>query len=97
MTDINTTAATAQTLASQVDWDKCGGLLPAIAQDEVSGTVLMLGFMNHEALLETGRRGRVVFYSRTRQCLWEKARRRAIFLSCGPCNWTVTMIRCYAT
>ena len=53
-------------------WGKGDGLLPAVVQDATSGAVLMLAFMNAEALRETLRRGRVVFYSRTRQGLWEK-------------------------
>ncbi|MDQ2640789.1 MAG: bifunctional phosphoribosyl-AMP cyclohydrolase/phosphoribosyl-ATP diphosphatase HisIE [Pseudomonadota bacterium] len=53
-------------------WHKGDGLLPAVVQDAASGAVLMLAFMNAEALRETLVRGRVVFYSRTRQKLWEK-------------------------
>lgn len=53
-------------------WHKGDGLLPAVVQDANSGAVLMLAFMNAEALRETLVRGRVVFYSRTRQKLWEK-------------------------
>lgn len=56
----------------QLDWSKGDGLLPAVVQDADSEAVLMLAFMNREALQETLRRGRVVFYSRTRQKLWEK-------------------------
>jgi phosphoribosyl-ATP pyrophosphohydrolase/phosphoribosyl-AMP cyclohydrolase len=55
-----------------LDFDKCGGLLPAIVQHAHSGAVLMLGFMSREALRETLTRGRAVFFSRSRQCLWEK-------------------------
>ncbi|MGA7537217.1 MAG: bifunctional phosphoribosyl-AMP cyclohydrolase/phosphoribosyl-ATP diphosphatase HisIE [Steroidobacteraceae bacterium] len=55
-----------------LDFDKSGGLLPAIIQHAESGAVLMLGYMNREALGETLRRDRVVFFSRSRQCLWEK-------------------------
>ncbi len=55
----------------QLDFDKQGGLLPAIITDAAGG-VRMLGYMNREALEETFRRGRVVFYSRSRACLWEK-------------------------
>ncbi len=47
-------------------------LLPAIIQHADSGAVLMLGYMNAEALRLTRERGRVVFFSRSRQCLWEK-------------------------
>ena len=55
-----------------LDFDKAGGLLPAIVQHAQSGAVLMLGYMNREALRETLSRRRVVFYSRSRRCLWEK-------------------------
>ncbi|MCC7461508.1 MAG: bifunctional phosphoribosyl-AMP cyclohydrolase/phosphoribosyl-ATP diphosphatase HisIE [Gammaproteobacteria bacterium] len=58
--------------AGRIDWDKNHGLVPAIVQDVDSGGVLMLGYMNREALATTLARGRVVFYSRTRQRLWEK-------------------------
>ncbi len=58
--------------AGRIDWDKDGGLVPAIIQDVDSGAVLMLGYMNREALTATLARGRVVFFSRTRQRLWEK-------------------------
>ncbi len=53
-------------------WSKGDGLLPAVVQDADTGAVLMLAFMNAEALRETLARRRVVFYSRTRQKLWEK-------------------------
>ncbi|MDX1443230.1 MAG: bifunctional phosphoribosyl-AMP cyclohydrolase/phosphoribosyl-ATP diphosphatase HisIE [Gammaproteobacteria bacterium] len=56
-----------------LDWDKSGdGLLPAVVQDADTGTVLMLGYQDRTALEETFRRGRVVFFSRSRQELWEK-------------------------
>lgn len=48
------------------------GLLPAIAQQYDSGEVLMLAWMNHEALAETLRTGRVCYWSRSRQSLWRK-------------------------
>lgn len=57
---------------ARLDWDKGQGLLPAIVQDAGSGSVLMLGFMNHEALGRTLAEGRVTFFSRTRQTLWTK-------------------------
>jgi phosphoribosyl-ATP pyrophosphohydrolase/phosphoribosyl-AMP cyclohydrolase len=56
----------------QLDWAKGDGLLPAVVQDADSEAVLMLAFMNRDALRATLTRGRVVFYSRTRQNLWEK-------------------------
>jgi len=48
------------------------GLIPAIAQDEDTGEVLMLGYMNEEALRRTLASGEVWFYSRSRQELWHK-------------------------
>ena len=53
-------------------FEKAGGLIPAIIQDDHTGAVLMLGFMNEEALAETHRTGNVVFYSRSRNRLWKK-------------------------
>ena len=55
-----------------VDFDKCGGLVPAIIQDAKTKVVLMLGYMNDEALRKTQESGLVTFYSRSRQCLWTK-------------------------
>jgi phosphoribosyl-AMP cyclohydrolase len=55
-----------------IDFQKSGGLVPAIIQDERSGEVLMLGFMNSESLAETQRTGEVVFFSRSRHKLWKK-------------------------
>lgn len=55
-----------------LDFAKGGGLLPAIVQDAGTGAVLMLGFMSAEALRATLERRRVVFFSRSRQRLWEK-------------------------
>ena len=56
----------------EIDFQKSGGLVPAIIQDERSGEVLMLGFMNAQALAETQRTGEVVFFSRSRNKLWKK-------------------------
>ncbi|SRR5579875_971754 len=56
----------------RIDFAKGGGLLPAIVQHAGTGAVLMLGFMNEEALRATLDRRRVVFFSRSRQRLWEK-------------------------
>jgi phosphoribosyl-ATP pyrophosphohydrolase/phosphoribosyl-AMP cyclohydrolase len=53
-------------------WDKGDGLLPAVVQDADTGAVLMLAYMNPEALRETLTRRRAVFFSRSRQSLWEK-------------------------
>lgn len=63
-----------------LDWDKGGGLLPAVVQHARSGRVLMLGYMNEAALVETLRRGRVVFFSRSRGQLWLKGETSGHFL-----------------
>jgi len=55
-----------------IDFEKAGGLVPAIAQDAQSGTVLMLAWMNREAFEETVRTGRVCYFSRSRGRLWRK-------------------------
>jgi phosphoribosyl-ATP pyrophosphohydrolase/phosphoribosyl-AMP cyclohydrolase len=55
-----------------LDFDKGNGLLPGVVQDARTGAVLMLGYLNREALRETIKRGRVVFFSRSRSALWEK-------------------------
>jgi phosphoribosyl-ATP pyrophosphohydrolase/phosphoribosyl-AMP cyclohydrolase len=57
---------------SSLDWDKMGGLVPAVVQDSATGQVLMLGYMNSEALEVTLRDGLVTFFSRSRNCLWQK-------------------------
>jgi phosphoribosyl-AMP cyclohydrolase len=56
----------------EIDFQKSSGLVPAIIQDERTGEVLMLGFMNTESLAETRRTGEVVFFSRSRNKLWKK-------------------------
>ncbi|MBO7470483.1 MAG: bifunctional phosphoribosyl-AMP cyclohydrolase/phosphoribosyl-ATP diphosphatase HisIE [Bacteroidaceae bacterium] len=56
----------------KIDFDKCGGLVPAIIQDATTKVVLMLGYMNEEALQKTQETGLVTFFSRSRQCLWTK-------------------------
>jgi phosphoribosyl-AMP cyclohydrolase len=56
----------------EIDFQKSGGLVPAIIQDARTGDVLMLGFMNPASLAETQRTGEVVFFSRSRNKLWKK-------------------------
>jgi phosphoribosyl-ATP pyrophosphohydrolase/phosphoribosyl-AMP cyclohydrolase len=63
-----------------LDWDKSHGLLPAIVQDELDGSVLMLGYMNREALAATQAGGRVTFFSRSKQRLWTKGETSGHFL-----------------
>ena len=55
-----------------LNFEKMGGLVPAIIQDARTKNVLMLGFMNKEAFEKTQATGLVTFYSRTRNCLWTK-------------------------
>ncbi len=72
----------------EVDWNG-DGLVPAIAQDAVSGQVLMVAWMDREALLETVQTGRAVYWSRSRSRLWRKGEEsghvqlvKEIFLDC---------------
>jgi phosphoribosyl-ATP pyrophosphohydrolase/phosphoribosyl-AMP cyclohydrolase len=55
-----------------LDFEKNNGLLPVIIQDVSTSKVLMLGFMNQEALDKTRKEGKVTFFSRSRQMLWTK-------------------------
>jgi phosphoribosyl-AMP cyclohydrolase len=64
-------AATARMVLDQLRFD-ANGLIPAIAQQHDTGEVLMLAWMNREALTETLATGRVCYYSRSRQALWRK-------------------------
>jgi phosphoribosyl-AMP cyclohydrolase len=56
----------------QVDFDKAGGLVAAIAQDHATGEVLMIAWMNRDAFEETVRTKRAVYFSRSRNKLWRK-------------------------
>ena len=64
-----------------IDFEKMGGLVPAIIQDNVTRKVLMLGFMNKEAYDKTVETGKVTFWSRTRNCLWTKGETSGNFLN----------------
>ncbi len=55
-----------------LDFDKLGGLAPAVIQDHSTGRVLMVGFMNEEAFRKTVETGFATFYSRSRNKLWMK-------------------------
>ncbi len=55
-----------------MDYSKLNGLIPAVIQDDESSEVLMVGFMNDEAVAGTRTTGYVTFFSRTRQSLWRK-------------------------
>jgi phosphoribosyl-AMP cyclohydrolase / phosphoribosyl-ATP pyrophosphohydrolase len=63
-----------------VDWEKMQGLIPAIIQDANSGAVLMMGYMNREALAATQATGRVTFWSRSKGRLWTKGETSGHFL-----------------
>ena len=72
-----------------MDYSKLNGLIPAVIQDHESAEVLMVGFMNDEALAETRRTGYATFFSRTRGKLWTKGETSgnrlevtAIFVDC---------------
>ncbi len=72
-----------------IDFDKSGGLVPAIAQDADTGQVLMLAWMNREAYEETLRTGRACYFSRSRSRLWRKGEEsgnvqevREVFIDC---------------
>ena len=71
------------------DFDKSGGLIPAVAQDADTGQVLMVAWMNREAYDETLRTGRACYFSRSRNRLWRKGEEsghvqevRGVFLDC---------------
>ena len=66
--------------SSVLDWSKGEGLLPAIVQHWRSGAVLMLGYMNADALAQTQQTGKVTFFSRSKQRLWTKGETSGHFL-----------------
>jgi len=64
----------------KLDFDKLNGLVPAVIQDNSSNKVLMLGFMNQEALDKSVETGLVTFFSRTKKRLWTKGEESGNFL-----------------
>ena len=64
-----------------IDFEKCGGLVPAIVQDAETKNVLMLGYMNQEAYDKTMATRKVTFWSRSRNCLWTKGETSGNFLN----------------
>lgn len=64
----------------QIDWDKGGGLVPVVVQDAQNLRILMLGYMNAEALSETLKTKKVTFYSRSKNRLWVKGESSGHFL-----------------
>ena len=72
-----------------IDFEKLGGMVPVIAQDDETGDVLMMAYMNREAFEETVRTGRVCYFSRSRNKLWRKGEEsghvqelRAVYVDC---------------
>lgn len=64
----------------KLDFEKMDGLIPAVIQDSNTRKVLMVGFMNDEALKKTKKTGQVTFYSRTKKRLWTKGEESGNFL-----------------
>ena len=64
----------------QLDFKKMNGLIPVIIQDDKTNKVLMLGFMNEEALIQSQKTGKVTFFSRTKNRLWTKGEESGNFL-----------------
>ena len=64
-----------------IDFEKMGGLVPAIVQDNTTKNVLMLGFMNKEAYEKTVSTGKVTFWSRSRNELWTKGETSGNYLN----------------
>jgi len=72
-----------------IDFEKAGGLVTAIAQDDTSGEILMVAYMNEESLRRTLELGEVVYWSRSRQKIWHKGEEsgnvqklKGIFVDC---------------
>jgi len=82
---------------TEFDFDKMGGLLPAVVQDSIDGQVLMVGFMNPQALERTLEGGYVTFFSRTRQKLWMKGEssgnRLRVVSACTDCDRDTLLLR----
>ena len=66
---------------TELDFTKLNGLIPAIIQDNTTNVVLMLGFMNEEAVAKTEETGQVTFFSRTKNRLWTKGEESGNFLN----------------
>jgi phosphoribosyl-ATP pyrophosphohydrolase/phosphoribosyl-AMP cyclohydrolase len=82
---------------AEFDFEKMGGLLPAVVQDSTDGEVLMVGFMNRQALERTLEGGYVTFFSRTRQKLWMKGEssgnRLRVVSACMDCDRDTLLLR----
>lgn len=72
-----------------INFEKADGLVPVVTQDDGTGEVLMMAYMNHEAFLETLRTGQACYFSRSRNRLWRKGEEsgnvqevRAVYVDC---------------
>lgn len=68
-------------MIKSLDYSKLNGLIPAVIQDNTTNVVLMLGFMNEEAVAKTEETGKVTFFSRTKNRLWTKGEESGNFLN----------------
>jgi len=80
-----------------MDFSKLNGLIPAVVQDDASGDVLMVGFMNDEAYARTRETGYATFFSRTRNRLWTKGEtsgnRLAVVSTLIDCDEDTVLLR----
>ena len=80
-----------------MDFEKLNGLVPAVIQDDATNEVLMVGFMNEEALEATRRTGYATFFSRTRGTLWTKGEtsgnRLAVARMLVDCDQDTVLVR----
>ena len=85
----------------EIDFEKMGGLVPAIVQDNVTRRVLMLGCMNKEAYEKTVELGKVTFFSRTKNRLWTKGEESGNFLNVieilNDCDNDTLLIKAHPT
>lgn len=70
-----------ETQLNALDWEKVDNLMPVIVQNNISGKVLMLGYVNQESLTATLKTGKMTFFSRTKQRLWCKGEESGNFLN----------------
>jgi phosphoribosyl-ATP pyrophosphohydrolase/phosphoribosyl-AMP cyclohydrolase len=82
---------------TELDFDKLGGLIPAVVQDASGGEVLMVGFMDRQAVERTFARGYVTFFSRARKQLWTKGEssgnRLRLVTACTDCDRDTLLLR----
>lgn len=78
-------------MIGKIDWKKVDGLLPVVIQDENTHEVLMLGYMNEEALKKTLQEKKVTFYSRTKNRLWTKGETSGNFLMLSSIDFSCSL------